>query len=68
MSKSRTADRRTSAIAATVAADREERRQIRGYRAELQTILQGWDAANNAQRFNWTKDLVQIVRRSLRFF
>ncbi len=68
MSKSKTADRRTPAVAADVNDDKAERQAIRNYRANLQVILDGWDAATNAQKFGWTKDLVQIVRRSLRFF
>lgn len=68
MSKSNSLNRRTTAVAATAAADKTERQQIRDYRADLQVILDGWDAGTNAQRFNWTKDLVRIVRMSLRFF
>lgn len=67
MSRSKSNDRATIS-AATVQADREERQQIRDYRDTLQVILAGWDAASNAQRFAWIKDLIQIVRRSLRFF
>jgi hypothetical protein len=68
MSRSNSPDRRSQAIKAERQADREERQQIRQYRADLQTILDGWDAATNATRFGWTKDLVRIVRRTLRFF
>lgn len=65
---SKSTDRRTPAVIAEVSADKAERQAIRDFRADLQVILDGWDAASNAQRFAWTKDLARIVRRSLRFF
>jgi hypothetical protein len=68
MSRSKSNDRLTTAAIAEIAADKTERQQIRECRADLQVILDGWDAASNAQRFGWTKDLVRIVRRALRFF
>lgn len=60
-------ERRNAAIRSETDADRTERQAIRALRADLLTIINGWDAATNAQRFAWTKDVTQALRRALKF-
>ena len=58
--------RRNAAIQTETADDRTERQQLRQFRADLQVILDGWDAASNAQRFAGTKETIRTLRRVLR--
>ena len=60
-------ERRNAAIRSETDAARTERQAIRALRADLLTIINGWDAATNAQRFAWTKDVTQALRRALKF-
>ncbi len=59
-------ERRNAGIRTETSADRAERQEIKALRADLQTMLDGWDAATNAQRFAWTKELIRITRKTLR--
>ena len=58
--------RRNAAIRTETADDRTERQQVRQFRDALQVILDGWDAASNAQRFAGTKETIRTLRRVLR--
>ena len=60
-------ERRNAAIRSETDAGRTERQAIRALRADLLTIINGWDAATNAQRFVWMKDVTQALRRALTF-
>lgn len=64
--RSKSADRLTQAVITQVSDDRAERQQLRAFRADLQVILDGWAAANTAQRFNSLQEVIRILRRALR--
>lgn len=66
MSRSQSNDRITVAVVTEVNADREERQQLRQFRADLLVILDGWDAASNAQRFVSLKEVTRTLRRALK--
>lgn len=64
--RSKSADRLTQAVITQVSDDRAERQTLRGFRADLQAILDGWAAASTAQRFNSLQEVIRILRRALR--
>ena len=65
-SQSKSSDRRNAAVISETATDKADRQELKGLKTDLQTIIDGWDAATNAQRFNWTKDATKIIKKVIK--
>lgn len=55
--------RRNATVITETDTPQTERKQIRQIRQDLLVAVNGWDAAANAQKFIWTKDAIQGLRR-----
>jgi hypothetical protein len=67
MSKSKSADRMTSAVASERAAARAERQAVKALQTDLQAIIDGITPATTlAQLRGYVQDLTRALRRTVR--